>query len=246
MKSILYSYTPQELQELLDNSNGYADLLRRIGVNPRGGNPDTLKKIIKEYNLDETLLNQNRSNIYKNCAETTHIKSRFKTEDILNNKHPNYKSSKLLVRLINEGYKENKCECCGITQWLGKSIILQLHHKDGNHNNNNLDNLEILCPNCHSQTDTYGGKSSNKSKKSKKEVEDLLDQNSKQHKTKPLKQFPLSREELKDKIRHIPFTKIGKEYGVSDNTIRKWCDRYELPRYSLVIRKYSDDEWKLI
>lgn len=244
MKSILYSYTPQELQELLDNSNGYADILRKIGLNPNGSNPTTLKKVIKEYNLDTTLLNENRKNYSK--TENVHKKISFKTEDILNNKYPNYKSSRLLNRLIKEGYKEEKCECCGITEWLGKAIILQLHHKDGNHNNNSLDNLEILCPNCHSQTDTYGGKSSKKSKKCKKEVKDLLDQNPKEHKKKPLKQLPVSRDELKDKIRNIPFIQIGKEYGVSDNAVRKWCDRYGLPRHSSVIQKYSDDEWKLI
>ena len=50
------------------------------------------------------------------------------------------------------------CEYCGLSEWLGNSINLELHHKDGNRSNNELDNLELLCPNCHSYTDNYGSK----------------------------------------------------------------------------------------
>lgn len=158
MASQLYNYTQTELQKLLDESNGYSDLLRKIGMNPKGGNPETLKRIIKEYGLDESKLNINRSKLYSKCAYDTHKKNSYSLEDILNGKHPNYQSSKLLQRLVDEGYKENKCECCGITEWCNKQITFHLHHKDGNHNNNKLKNLEVLCPNCHSQTDTFAGK----------------------------------------------------------------------------------------
>ena len=55
-----------------------------------------------------------------------------------------------------------------------------------------------------------------------------------------------SREELKNLIRTTPFTKIGKQFGVSDNTIRKWCDAYDLPRMVAVINTYSNEEWEKI
>lgn len=55
-----------------------------------------------------------------------------------------------------------------------------------------------------------------------------------------------SREELKQLIRNISFTQIGKQYNVSDNTIRKWCDNYQLPKRVTDIKKYSDTEWELI
>lgn len=58
-------------------------------------------------------------------------------------------SHNLKIKLIKEGIKENKCERCGCDEWLGQPIPLELHHKDGNHYNNKLNNLEILCPNCH-------------------------------------------------------------------------------------------------
>ena len=52
----------------------------------------------------------------------------------------------------------NKCQICGYSEWYGKKLSIQLHHKDGNNTNNNIDNLQLLCPNCHSLTNTYCGK----------------------------------------------------------------------------------------
>lgn len=64
----------------------------------------------------------------------------------------------LKARLIAAGLKENRCELCGITTWMGKPLNIQLHHKNGDGTDNRLDNIEFLCANCHSQTDTYGGR----------------------------------------------------------------------------------------
>lgn len=67
-------------------------------------------------------------------------------------------SHKLKIKLLREGIKEHKCERCGNTHWLGETIPLELHHKNGNHFDNNLDNLELLCPNCHAFTENYRAK----------------------------------------------------------------------------------------
>jgi HNH endonuclease len=61
-------------------------------------------------------------------------------------------------RLIRAGLKEERCENCGITEWLGRPLSMQVHHKNGDGNDNRLENLELLCANCHSQTETYGGR----------------------------------------------------------------------------------------
>jgi 5-methylcytosine-specific restriction endonuclease McrA len=61
-------------------------------------------------------------------------------------------------RLLNEGLKENRCEICGITRWMGQPVNMQLHHKNGDGSDNRLENIQFLCGTCHSQTDTYGGR----------------------------------------------------------------------------------------
>lgn len=239
MKSILYEFTPDELQKLLDTSDSYSDLLRKIGLNPKGGNPETLKKIIKEYKLDETKLNINRSNLRSQKAITTHIKTKVPMEDIFSNKYIYYSSSNLLKRLVNEGYKKYECEECGISEWLGKPLSLQLEHIDGNHLNNSFENLKILCPNCHSQTNTFAGRNVNHSNSKRRQRLNNI-------RKKELKLPPITRSDLKDLIRTTPFVQIGKQVGVTDNAVRKWCDKYKLPRRVSEIKKYTDEEWEKI
>jgi hypothetical protein len=70
------------------------------------------------------------------------------------------KSHILKMKLIRDGLKEEKCEICGLQEWLGEKIPLELHHKDGNHFNNKLENLEILCPNCHALQPNNSGANS--------------------------------------------------------------------------------------
>lgn len=67
-------------------------------------------------------------------------------------------TNKLRKKLLIEGLKKEVCECCGNSIWNGKKIPLEVHHIDGNKTNNNLDNLLLLCPNCHALTETYRGK----------------------------------------------------------------------------------------
>jgi len=72
------------------------------------------------------------------------------------------KPTHLKRKLFHFGYKEEKCELCGVkNEWNGKPLTLELHHIDGNRFNNRLDNLQILCPNCHSQIDNNCGKKVN-------------------------------------------------------------------------------------
>jgi 5-methylcytosine-specific restriction endonuclease McrA len=84
--------------------------------------------------------------------------SKFSIEDILDGKHPQYHTLKLKNRLLKENILKNECISCGLTDWQGKEISLHLDHIDGDNHNHKLENLRLLCPNCHSQTDTWCGK----------------------------------------------------------------------------------------
>ena len=72
--------------------------------------------------------------------------------------------SHLKARLLKEGLKQNRCERCGIDEWLGKPLNMQLHHINGDGSDNRLRNIELICANCHSQTDTYGGRNGHRKK----------------------------------------------------------------------------------
>lgn len=78
--------------------------------------------------------------------------------EILSGKHPQYQSNKLRLRLLKEEIFKHECDSCKLRKWLNKPIPLELEHKDGNSSNHELENLRLLCPNCHAQTDTYRGK----------------------------------------------------------------------------------------
>jgi len=78
--------------------------------------------------------------------------------EILEGNHPSYQTFRLKLRLISEGIFIPECSECKNTQWNKKEIPLELDHIDGNSSNHLLDNLRLLCPNCHAQTETYRGK----------------------------------------------------------------------------------------
>lgn len=166
----------------------------------------------------------------------------------------------LKQKLIREGIKEYKCELCGNTEWMGRPIPLELHHKDGNHYNNDLNNIQILCPNCHAlQPGNSGANTKHTSKNNKrckkkqnyckicgKEISSNANycvgcySVVQQHQERP------SRDILKELIRTTSFLQIGSQFNVSDTTIRKWCKSMDLPYKSAEIKKYSDEEWLLI
>ena len=79
-------------------------------------------------------------------------------DEILSGEHPSYQTYKLKNRMLKEKILENKCSECGIIEWNGKQINLELDHIDGVRGNHKLNNLRLLCPNCHSHTDTYRNK----------------------------------------------------------------------------------------
>ena len=80
------------------------------------------------------------------------------------------KSQNIIDKLIKYQLKEYCCENCGISIWNDKHIRLELHHKNGDHDDNQLDNLQLLCPNCHSQTDNFRALNISKNKSDKNDL----------------------------------------------------------------------------
>lgn len=114
-------------------------------------NFQTFRKYAKLYNVWKP---------GKGCGKKGHpSKNKIPLQDIINGIYPQYPTSKLKRRLIVEGIKEDKCEICNLLPlWNGKLLSLQLDHIDGNNTNNMINNLRIICPNCHTQTDTFGSR----------------------------------------------------------------------------------------
>ena len=156
-RSKIYDLGKSELQKIIDESKSFADVFRVLGMNSHGSNYKTLRKVIDEYKIDLKKINENRT--MQNKRDLQLCRRSIPLEKIILGEHQKeYSGYKLKNRLIKEGYKEWRCENCKRTEWLGNPIPLQLHHKDGNHLNNKLDNLMLLCHNCHSLTDTFAGK----------------------------------------------------------------------------------------
>lgn len=106
---------------------------------------DTLKSYYKKWNVDYS------GNKGYNTTGGTNKKSYEEIKD-------HGTSHRIRLKLLSEGLKEHKCEICGLKKWNGELIPLELHHLDGNHCNNELSNLQVVCPNCHALTDTYSCK----------------------------------------------------------------------------------------
>ena len=147
----LRKYTLEELKDALATSISYRQILDKLGVTPAGGNYETLRKAIAHFNLDTSHLKGQGWNKGKKVGPKRPI------EDYLSNKY-SCTSHRLRQRLLKENFFEPKCYNCEKTEWLGSPIPLELEHIDGNHQNNTLNNLTLLCPNCHALTSTYRGK----------------------------------------------------------------------------------------
>ena len=146
-----HTYTEQQLREAVKSSTSIRQVLGKLGLKEAGGNYSTTKKRISQFAIDTSHF----TGMLWSKGKT--IGPKRPLEQYLSNEY-GIGSHKLKQRLIAEGLKEHKCEVCGITEWNGRPTPIELDHIDGDHSNNHLDNLRIICPNCHAQTTNYRGK----------------------------------------------------------------------------------------
>lgn len=290
----------EDMINIVNNSISFKDLLRNLGYSQNSGSVYcALKKYLIDNNID-----------FSHFYICNNSNFKVSLEDILViNPNCSVVNQRLVKRLVNEKLIDYKCYNCGNSGiWNGKPLTLQLEHKNGNNRDYRLSNLCLLCPNCHSQTDTYCGKNrnaynipayvdeiknflintdisvddiayrfglsketiyeinkgisyhddnlvyplrqkvTNKCKNCGKEIDirSVLCNKCEGLRRKSLHTLPIGRDDLKYQIRTRSFTRIAKDFNVSDNAIRKWCKKYNLPYSSSVIKSISDDDWAKI
>lgn len=152
-----YKVTDEEFIEIIKNNLSIRDCLKSQGLIPSGGNYRVFHDRIKKLQLD-----------ISHFTGQGHLKGKthnwapeFSIEDsfVIGGSLSSYRLNR---KIRKHNLKEYKCSECGIFEWLGKELSLHIDHINGINNDNRLENLRFLCPNCHSQTDTYAGKSKGK------------------------------------------------------------------------------------
>ena len=156
----MQEYTKDFLENVCKNSFSYAEVLRKSGRKPTGGNYEILKNKIILYEIDISHFTGKLWNKGKDKNKDNRIcgSEKYKFEEIFTiNSH----ISRKVVRsyIIRHEIIKYECEICGNNGvWMNKNISLELDHIDGDIHNNEIDNLRFLCPNCHATTSTYRGK----------------------------------------------------------------------------------------
>ncbi|MDT4955364.1 MAG: hypothetical protein QOJ02_3502 [Acidobacteriota bacterium] len=147
----LRKYTERQLKEAIKNSTSLAQTLSKLGVAPFGGNYEVLRRAIGHFNLDTSHFTGQTWNKGKSIGPKQPLR-RYLSNEL------QIQSYKLKRKLLSEGILDRKCSSCENTDWLGLPIPLELDHINGNHSDNQLSNLRLLCPNCHALTPTYRGR----------------------------------------------------------------------------------------
>lgn len=238
------NYTQEEITNIVRNSVSFKDFARKIGYSntPSGDTIKSLKAKLVNY-------------------DTSHFNTRIVTERNEENvfiKDSTASQTTLRKWYIKGNYIPYVCSICGQEPfWQGKELTLILDHINGVNNDDRIENLRWVCPNCNQQLGTTGSRNPNRkifAKKyycvdcgkeiSKGSIRCVSCESSKR--IVPLENMSVTREELKSLIRKQSFCEIGRQFNVSDNAIRKWCDKFNLPRKKTVINQYTDEEWSKI
>ena len=138
-------YTKQQIEEALKDSYSMAETCRRLKLQKSSGNYNTIRKLLDFYGLKPPFLKRARNT------------KKYLIEEIFC-KNSTYDRTTLRNRIIKEEILKYECKICNISSWNENPISLQLDHINGVKNDNRLEKLRFLCPNCHSQTNTWGSK----------------------------------------------------------------------------------------
>ena len=219
--SKLWLLTKDECEQLIAESDSFVEILRKLGLCTTGGNYLTLKKIFTNYQLDYSKFQCN------NTGKKFNIPSKVSNEELFteNNLHGRCTLKK---RIIKEKLIPYKCACCGRDPiWNGKELVLVLDHINGINNDNRLENLRFLCPNCNAQQDTFCGK--HKKKKitnEEKEKLQILNQERLQEKINRIKNYDI------DFHKFGWVEQVAKLEKTSHTQVRRWMKKHMPEFYS--------------
>lgn len=220
--NVKWAYTVEKLKEAIEISSSLSEVIRYLGLCHSSTTYKTIKNRIQSLNI-------NLDHWPKHKRE---FKASKDIDDIISNKVSYTHTHNLKNKLLKQGLLINKCSVCGIDSWMNKSISLQLDHINGIKLDNSLENLRLLCPNCHSQTTNYSGKK-NKGKAKKYFCKTCGIQTSFKkdaclkcvRKSEEKIVWP-STEYLLEQIKTKSYLQLGRELGVSDNAIRNRIKRH--------------------
>jgi 5-methylcytosine-specific restriction endonuclease McrA len=197
----LKTITKEQMEMILQSSKSMREVLLKFNLSSNGsGGYRNIKKRITDLGLDIPEYNYYGSGVQK----------RKVSDDEAFSINSTYSRQKLKHRIIQDGLLKYECVDCGNKgEYNGQPLSLHLDHINGINNDNRLENLRFLCPNCHSQTETYAGKANKRIKvKVKKE--------------RPRKVERPDIDTLLNEVKEMGYSATGRKYGVSDNAIRKW------------------------
>lgn len=153
MENKIYKLSDEQFVELLKKSSTISEVLFKLGYTVKGNSwgHSQVKRRMDDLNLDYSIFKG------KSAVIKTNKLNNVRKEDILKE---NCKHQRIVLRryVIKNNLIPYKCAICGCTEWQGKTLSLELDHINGINNDNRLENLRFLCPNCHSQTSTYGSR----------------------------------------------------------------------------------------
>lgn len=230
--TLLRHITKTDLQAIVNSKSSISEVLEYFGYIPqRKDSRKLLNKLILELNIDLSIMHINQHNKFK---KTIHERSNKKNNALNYFKNEKFISGTFLFKKIKEfRLIPITCNGCGIGEiYNNKPIKLQIHHIDGNNKNNEINNLMLLCPNCHSQTTTFCGRKNKKepnickcgtvikrySKMCRKCTQEYQIANGRYS-----EKFSVSKNELEELIKIKSMVEIGKLFSVTSKSIKKRC-----------------------
>lgn len=210
--------TKEKLIESVKISFTIAEVLKKMNMSITTGNYKTFHRKVKEFNINtDHFLGQSH------LRGKNHFTKKSKALDEILVANSNYTAiSNLKKRLVNNNLLSYKCSICQISNWQGKSLSLQLDHINGINDDNRLENLRLICPNCHSQTDTFAGRNIKRSSdKFCTCGNEKLSNSNTCRECRAKSQQKITKDDLIILVKDIGITKAAKKLGVAYQTIWK-------------------------